>query len=247
MRKAQRWSGRGLKTSTVGKMLEAAAKGKTTSSIRGLMALSPETVILLKDGKETEVPVAAVKKGDIFVLKSIHAGTEKLLRTLENCSQRNTDDGFGKYREILLFPLIDRRTDKVKLLLGEVLCKGLEGMECINQIAIRRILHNLIQPIAALELDSKTLDTILRPERSDQRNAEDSHGTTGGNEGTHQFLIGSRSGENPDTLFAILFRQVLAHEEELLIDHQIMGGDYFFGLEEGIADLLVQLGIVIIA
>ena len=89
--------------------------------------------------------------------------------------------------------------------------------------------------------------TILRPERSDQRYTEDAHGTTGGNEGTHQFFIGSRSGEDPDTLFAILFRQMLAHEEELLIDHQIMGGDYFFGLEEGIADLLVQLGIVLIA
>ncbi len=55
---------------TVGKMLEAAAKGKTTSALRSLMALSPKTVLLLKDGKEVEVPVASIKKGDIFILKS---------------------------------------------------------------------------------------------------------------------------------------------------------------------------------
>ena len=41
--------------------------------------------------------------------------------------------------------------------------------------------------------------------------------------------------------------QLLTHEEELPVDHQIMRGDHFFGLEEGIADLLVQLGPVCIS
>ncbi len=55
---------------TVGKLLESKAKGKTTSAIRGLMALSPKTAVLLKDGKEVEVPVSAMRKDDIFILKS---------------------------------------------------------------------------------------------------------------------------------------------------------------------------------
>lgn len=55
---------------TVGKLLESKAKGKTTSAIWGLMALSPETAILLKEGKEVEVPAASMQKGDIFILKS---------------------------------------------------------------------------------------------------------------------------------------------------------------------------------
>ena len=79
------------------------------------------------------------------------------------------------------------------------------------------------------------------------KGAEEAHGTSRGNEGTHQFLTGKRSGEDPDALFAMLVRQMLAHKEELLVKHQIKGGNHFFGLEEGIADLLVQLGIVFIA
>ena len=54
--------------------------------------------------------------------------------------------------------MIDRWTDKVELLLREVLCKGLERTECINQIAIRWVFYDLILPVAAFELDSKTLD-----------------------------------------------------------------------------------------
>ncbi|MBQ7521052.1 MAG: heavy metal translocating P-type ATPase, partial [Clostridia bacterium] len=54
---------------TVGKMLEARAKGKTTDALKGLMNLAPKTAVLLRDGKETEVPIAQVKQGDIFVVR----------------------------------------------------------------------------------------------------------------------------------------------------------------------------------
>ena len=54
---------------TLGKMLESKAKGKTTSAIKGLMALAPETAIILKNEKEILVPVDKVKKGDIFIVK----------------------------------------------------------------------------------------------------------------------------------------------------------------------------------
>ena len=54
---------------TVGKMLEARAKGKTTDALKGLMRLSPQTAVLLRDGVETEVPIAQVNKGDVFVVR----------------------------------------------------------------------------------------------------------------------------------------------------------------------------------
>ncbi len=54
---------------TVGKMLEARAKGKTTDALAGLMALAPKTATVLRDGKETAVAVEAVKKGDIFIVR----------------------------------------------------------------------------------------------------------------------------------------------------------------------------------
>ena len=54
---------------TVGKMLEARSKGKTTSALKSLMKLAPQTAVLLRDGAETEVPVAEVKTGDIFVVR----------------------------------------------------------------------------------------------------------------------------------------------------------------------------------
>ena len=54
---------------TVGKMLEARAKGKTTDALKGLMRLAPKTAVLLRDGKEVEVPIAQVKQGDIFVVR----------------------------------------------------------------------------------------------------------------------------------------------------------------------------------
>lgn len=53
---------------TVGKMLEARSKGKTTDALKGLMKLAPKTALVLKDGVQTEVPVEQVKKGDIFVV-----------------------------------------------------------------------------------------------------------------------------------------------------------------------------------
>ncbi len=54
---------------TVGKMLEARSKGKTTDALRSLMRLAPRTAILLVDGKEQEVPIARVKKGDVFAVR----------------------------------------------------------------------------------------------------------------------------------------------------------------------------------
>ena len=54
---------------TVGKTLEARSKGKTTDAIKSLMKLAPETATILRDGKEETVPVAQVKKGDIFVVR----------------------------------------------------------------------------------------------------------------------------------------------------------------------------------
>ena len=54
---------------TVGKMLEAHSKGKTTDALKSLMQLAPKTVIVIRDGVEQEISVDAVKKGDIFVVR----------------------------------------------------------------------------------------------------------------------------------------------------------------------------------
>lgn len=54
---------------TVGKMLEARSKGKTTDAIKSLMKLAPKTATILSGGAEREVPVEQVKKGDIFVVR----------------------------------------------------------------------------------------------------------------------------------------------------------------------------------
>jgi Cu2+-exporting ATPase len=54
---------------TLGKMLEARSKGKTTSALRALMDLAPKTATVLRDGKEISVPVDDVKKGDVFVVR----------------------------------------------------------------------------------------------------------------------------------------------------------------------------------
>jgi Cu+-exporting ATPase len=54
---------------TLGKFLEAGSKGKTSEAIEKLMDLAPKTAIIIRDGKETEIPVENVKKGDIVVVK----------------------------------------------------------------------------------------------------------------------------------------------------------------------------------
>lgn len=54
---------------TVGKMLEARSKGRTTDALKSLMKLAPKTAVILSDGAEKEVPVEQVKKGDIFVVR----------------------------------------------------------------------------------------------------------------------------------------------------------------------------------
>ncbi|WP_024859636.1 heavy metal translocating P-type ATPase [Ruminococcus flavefaciens] len=55
---------------TVGKMLEARSKGKTTDALKSLMKLAPETAVIIRDGSEVKIPVEQVKKGDIFVVRA---------------------------------------------------------------------------------------------------------------------------------------------------------------------------------
>lgn len=54
---------------TVGKFLEARSKGKTTNAIRSLMELAPKTAVVIKDGKEVEIPASELIKDDIFIVK----------------------------------------------------------------------------------------------------------------------------------------------------------------------------------
>lgn len=54
---------------TVGKMLEARSKGKTTNALKGLMQLAPKTATLIRDNKEIVIPVEQVAMGDIFVVR----------------------------------------------------------------------------------------------------------------------------------------------------------------------------------
>ena len=54
---------------TVGKLLEARSKGKTTDALKSLMKLAPKTAVLVKDGAEAEVPVEQVRAGDLFVVR----------------------------------------------------------------------------------------------------------------------------------------------------------------------------------
>ena len=54
---------------TVGKMLEAKSKGKTTDALKSLMKLAPQTAVLVRDGKEVTVPIAQVKTDDVFVVR----------------------------------------------------------------------------------------------------------------------------------------------------------------------------------
>lgn len=56
---------------TVGKMLEAMSKGRTTDALKSLMKLAPKTAVIIEDGNEKEVPIAEVKVGDVFV---VHPG-----------------------------------------------------------------------------------------------------------------------------------------------------------------------------
>lgn len=54
---------------TVGKMLEARSKGKTTDALKGLMKLAPKTATIIKDGQEEQVDIKQVQKGDVFVVR----------------------------------------------------------------------------------------------------------------------------------------------------------------------------------
>ncbi len=55
---------------TVGKMLEARSKGKTTDALKSLIKLTPKTATIIKDGKEVQVPVSQVQKGSVFAVKA---------------------------------------------------------------------------------------------------------------------------------------------------------------------------------
>ena len=54
---------------TVGKMLEARSKGKTTDALKSLMKLAPQTATLVREGQEVTVPIGEVRKGDVFVVR----------------------------------------------------------------------------------------------------------------------------------------------------------------------------------
>ena len=54
---------------TVGKMLEARSKGRTTDALKGLMKIAPKTATLVVNGQEKTVPIETVKKGDVFVVR----------------------------------------------------------------------------------------------------------------------------------------------------------------------------------
>ena len=54
---------------TVGKMLEAKSKGRTTDALKSLMKLAPKTATLIRDGKETTVPIDQVRVGDLFAVR----------------------------------------------------------------------------------------------------------------------------------------------------------------------------------
>lgn len=54
---------------TVGKLLEARSKGRTTDALKGLMKLAPDKAVVERDGKEIEIPAGEVKKGDIFLVR----------------------------------------------------------------------------------------------------------------------------------------------------------------------------------
>ena len=54
---------------TVGKLLESVSKGRTTNALKSLMNLSPKTAVILKDGREQEVAIESVNRGDIFIVR----------------------------------------------------------------------------------------------------------------------------------------------------------------------------------
>ena len=54
---------------SVGKFLEERAKGRTTSALTALLRLAPKTATVVRDGRETEIPVAQVRKGDVFLVR----------------------------------------------------------------------------------------------------------------------------------------------------------------------------------
>ena len=54
---------------TLGKMLEAMSKGKTTNALKGLMKLAPKTAVVIRDGQEVTVPIEQVHKGDVYVVR----------------------------------------------------------------------------------------------------------------------------------------------------------------------------------
>ena len=54
---------------TVGKTLESWSKGKTTDALRGLMELAPDTAVVIRDGRETEIPAEDVVTGDVFIVR----------------------------------------------------------------------------------------------------------------------------------------------------------------------------------
>ena len=54
---------------TVGKMLEARSKGRTTDALKGLMKLAPKTAVVVREGREISLPIEQVRRGDVFVVR----------------------------------------------------------------------------------------------------------------------------------------------------------------------------------
>ena len=78
---------------TVGKMLEARSKGKTTDALKGLMKLAPKTAVIIRDGVETKVPIEEVKKGDVFVVRpGENIPVDGVVLEGSKCGQRGSTD-----------------------------------------------------------------------------------------------------------------------------------------------------------
>lgn len=78
---------------TVGKMLEARSKGKTTDALKSLMKLAPKTAVLRKDGVEKEVPIEQVRIGDLFVVRpGENIPVDGIVREGNSSGQRGSTD-----------------------------------------------------------------------------------------------------------------------------------------------------------
>jgi hypothetical protein len=125
---------------TVGKMLEAMSKGRTTDALKSLMKLAPKTAVLWQNGKELEVEIERVRTGDLFVVRpgesvpvdvgpgdSVISGGVNLTDTLKNMLQAS---GVGTRAFQVVFDIIDSVYDIV-IASGIQIIVFLSGMQNI--------------------------------------------------------------------------------------------------------------------